>query len=178
MISQRGSSGFDGCLHDLPDPDTQPPQFRRLQIGCGTSRVDPRLVESFVRIDVADSGDHSLVEQDDLDRSPGSTKGFGDILRSDFRGFRTEAQEKATLEILGVFGQMNTAEAAGIHKPHPHRLQTGSVEGPTHMTVGGHETPARGNLQASRHSEPDHGGGTVFKVKNQLFPPPTDENHL
>lgn len=131
--------------------------------------MDPGLVKGFIGVDVADPGDHGLIEQGDLDGSGGSSQRACDLSCTQGGGFRTQSAEESRFEITLVRREMEASESSGIDEPKTDRSGFLVLEDPGHVSVCRNRTPFLRNLQSSRHPEANHRGGPILESKYQLL---------
>ena len=64
---KTGTVLFDGMEKRLPDGSVQPPAFIHAQTAPGTGRQNARIEQRFIRIDIPDSRNEILIQQNCLD---------------------------------------------------------------------------------------------------------------
>lgn len=79
-------------------------------------RIDASVPHGLARIDVANSGDARLVEQEFFDWTPGSGEEFGKARGSEFFGEGVDAESLQTRTLLARLEKVNPPEMAPIGK--------------------------------------------------------------
>jgi hypothetical protein len=70
VITNTGAALFDGTIQDCPNGAAKPIGFMSMHRFPLSIRMKPSLKQRFVRIDIADPGQDTLVQQDGLEASP------------------------------------------------------------------------------------------------------------
>jgi hypothetical protein len=113
-VRERRASGLDGRREDLPQGPVEPldglgPERRR-----GRLRVDARVEERLVGVDVAHTGDAGLVEEQALDPAATGPEDVPELGRSDLEGLGAEAGQLAAGALRLALETEQEAELADV----------------------------------------------------------------
>ena len=84
IVQRDGAAGVDGFEQGFANRVAQPRDLRRLQTPGGQLRRNLRAKKRFAGVDVADSGDHGLIEQFYFDGLRGALQRLGKAFDSEF----------------------------------------------------------------------------------------------
>src|SRR5580692_902302 len=94
----------------------QPSRFYLVQCVRAAPRIEPRVPKRFTRIDIANSRDVGLVEQELFQRTPGSCEQFAEPGDSKPARKRIDPKAHKAGARIGRFPGMDAAEMAPIRK--------------------------------------------------------------
>ena len=143
------------------------PRFGLEAVG-GSERVEAGPEEGFIGVDVADAGEHGLVEQDGLDGASRSARGVGEHRAFDDERVGPERLPGDRAEALDGADGTKAAEATWIAEEHD---RIAGVDGPhgMHMSVDGHGVRIVDDEHLSAHAELDDEAATVVGDDGELL---------
>lgn len=145
VVRNRRASRFDCTIQDSLYSAIQPPQFFWREIRAQPLRIDARAPKALVRVNVADTAQHRLIEQQRLDSRPPVLQKVNKLL---FRRLQWLKSQRA--EALFLHSVLNDCHAA--ESPHVCIAQLAPViEGEEHVSMR-HD----GRAGVASHQLPGH----------------------
>jgi len=115
IIRNGGASQYDGGGKDFPHGTVQREQLLLAQFFSNLGGMNPRAVQAFIRVDISNSPQHTLVQQQCLDSRTARSQFPAKVFRSDLQRFSAQRPQK--LRHAGFRNQQHAAKAADIPIP-------------------------------------------------------------
>ena len=176
VIGERGAAGRDGLLKRHADRVMEPACLGPVEAGCQSARIQPRLEQALIGVNVSESAQKSLIEQEALEHAPTVPKKTKKFREVDVEGIRAQRAENC----LGTVEQLPAAEPAdvGVVKPTPRLIE---AENEVCVRAEGFGCSFAGQLP--RHSEMDQqrvAGALPIRseeVQNKVLPVAANGNN-
>ncbi len=173
VVHQGGSAGFDGGTQYALNAAQQFGRLFARQVTCAAARVNACAVERFVAIDVAQPGDHTLIEKKGFDLAV-SFQDASEASQVDLERFLTEWGESFALIAFGAIQQPDSAKTSRVTKA---QLVGCIAKRDTQMGVSSQRSAGRVDRDASCHAKRKHNGDVALKVEQNAFPASGDTLH-
>ncbi len=176
MIAQGRAAGLDRLDKHPPDGFRQSRRPRALHRRRPAPRRQAGDVQRFASVDVADAGDHLLIEQGRLHRRVAALQAVGENRpRKRFGdGFRPQMPDQRMAWQPLPVGQHHEAEAARIRKSDDRAVADLEHDVLVRRVPGGRRGPAGGiDDDPSRHSEMGEQHGIVVELADEILRPPS-----
>ena len=114
VVPDRRSPRLDRITQDSPNGRRETTVFFRVQLACLGSRVDARLEERFVGVDVADTGEATLVQQRGFDGLARSAECIAELSGVDRQRVDAESGPAIALQCVSIRNDPDPAEPSRI----------------------------------------------------------------
>jgi len=181
VVAERGSARPDRGAQDPPQMAMQLRHRRAGEVGGAREGVDPRRPQDLVDVDVAETGDHRLIEQQRLHAAataePAAELGEGDPER-------VRAERARARAVAGARGARGSGSGAAVHPDaaEPPRIADAQLvvaarERDPQVRVAPERCPARRQGDAAAHAEVQDHHARRREVQREPLPVPLDARH-
>ncbi len=167
VIAEGAATLGDGGLEDVADACCEGVPVAWREVTSGRERVKAGEEEGFIGVDVADAGEHGLVEEDGLDGAGGGCGGLMELMALDGERVGAEVVPCDGVEIEAGGQWAKPAEAARVAEEHG----VAAIDGPqgVHMRVDGDVGGIGEEEDLAAHAELDDEGAAVGGDEGELL---------
>ncbi len=174
VIADGGSFAPDGLLEDRSHRPVKPAKIKKTQPAGFGLGVDSGGKEDFVGVDIADPGDHRLIEKKRLEPAAAVSETRGEVRKIEVKRLRAETAQLIDLILLGGFDQADKTELSDVRKT---KLQAGATEDDAKTSIGIKRRISRADEKPARHLEMNKKAPSAGAIeKNHFAAPPQTEN--
>ena len=164
MIPERRAAGADRIRQDRANARGQRLRAAGPDRAGAPARADPGAEQRLAGIDVAETGEHPLIEQRRLDRGRAAAQYRAQLGAGDAEGFGAQVPEPRMIRSGGVGQEVERAEAARIAERQPEGRAERRDEVERGMVVRtGRRERRRLQQEPPRHAEMEQDRGRAFQ---------------